>query len=338
MEFDTPDNCFSCAGLVGFEFSSDAVSLLRRGVNTFSVQMFDGALAWAVATIDGPQGSQEVVIFDAGASGDAEMRNTNLCELDFDIEGLPHSAEAIVNLGEECDDGNLAAGDGCSSSCRFEGCGNGFVDVGEECDDGNTSSGDGCSSVCAVEQCAFVICEESGDPCNDLRCRPESGLCELDPVADGSQCSDNTVCTLNDSCQAGVCIGGTQLECGGPTNVCEEQPICHEIRGCVFPPKSDGLACNDGSSCTAADQCLGGQCTGFVTTACFDAQVTPIDPTVPTTVGASTAFLHTGPDAVQKDVASRAIEPVRAAVVRGKITTRDGTALPGVTVTGVFVR
>jgi cysteine-rich repeat protein len=33
-------------------------------------------------------------------------------------------------------------------------CGNGTVDMGETCDDGNTASGDGCSSACATEQSA----------------------------------------------------------------------------------------------------------------------------------------------------------------------------------------
>jgi len=30
-------------------------------------------------------------------------------------------------------------------------CGNGFLEGGEECDDGNTASGDGCSSACRIE-------------------------------------------------------------------------------------------------------------------------------------------------------------------------------------------
>jgi len=33
-------------------------------------------------------------------------------------------------------------------------CGNGMVDTGEQCDDGNTASGDGCSSTCTTEQVA----------------------------------------------------------------------------------------------------------------------------------------------------------------------------------------
>jgi len=30
-------------------------------------------------------------------------------------------------------------------------CGNGVVDLGEQCDDGNRVNGDGCSSACRIE-------------------------------------------------------------------------------------------------------------------------------------------------------------------------------------------
>jgi cysteine-rich repeat protein len=54
---------------------------------------------------------------------------------------------------EECDDGNMVSGDGCSAACRREVCGNAVLDVGEECDDGNTVSADGCSATCTTEFC-----------------------------------------------------------------------------------------------------------------------------------------------------------------------------------------
>ena len=57
-----------------------------------------------------------------------------------------------MDPGEECDDNNLAAGDGCSAICTIEICGNGVMDPTEECDDGNATSHDGCSSGCLVEQ------------------------------------------------------------------------------------------------------------------------------------------------------------------------------------------
>ncbi|HXO86850.1 MAG TPA: hypothetical protein VN803_15110, partial [Gemmatimonadales bacterium] len=60
---------------------------------------------------------------------------------------------------------------------------------------------------------------------------------------------------------------------------------------------------------------------------------TAIDPTVPTTIATSTAFLYSGSNPIQTGVAPGTIEPVLAAVVRGKVLTGDGQPLPGVTVT-----
>lgn len=65
---------------------------------------------------------------------------------------------SVVEVGEECDDGNTADGDSCSATCRVTynapaiSCGNGVVDTGEQCDDGNTTNGDGCY-LCKRETC-----------------------------------------------------------------------------------------------------------------------------------------------------------------------------------------
>ncbi len=72
----------------------------------------------------------------------------------FVCEGPPICGNGAVALPEECDDGNTANGDGCSSTCTLEGpptCGDGLVWLGEECDDGNALGGDGCSAICEVE-------------------------------------------------------------------------------------------------------------------------------------------------------------------------------------------
>jgi cysteine-rich repeat protein len=37
-------------------------------------------------------------------------------------------------------------------------CGDGKIDAGEECDDGNVRSGDGCSFFCRIERCVCVLC------------------------------------------------------------------------------------------------------------------------------------------------------------------------------------
>lgn len=90
-----------------------------------------------------------------------------------------------LDMGEECDDGNAANGDGCSAGCTIEAaptCGNGSLDLvnDEECDDGNTTPGDGCSPTCQLElvgqACgntaieAAEVCDDgnttNGDACN----------------------------------------------------------------------------------------------------------------------------------------------------------------------------
>ncbi len=59
-----------------------------------------------------------------------------------------------TDIGEVCDEGDQAPGDGCSSDClSLETCGNGITDLvkSERCDDGNRVSHDGCTSGCGVE-------------------------------------------------------------------------------------------------------------------------------------------------------------------------------------------
>ncbi len=76
----------------------------------------------------------------------------------------PSCGDSAVDPGEECDDGNGALGDGCSSCTIDSGftcggspsacspiCGDGLVRGGEECDDHGLSNGDGCSALCLVE-------------------------------------------------------------------------------------------------------------------------------------------------------------------------------------------
>ncbi len=70
--------------------------------------------------------------------------------------------DTILAGNEQCDDGNVLDGDGCSGTCKLEGCGDGIVDpvqrdamgnlfANEQCDDGGFLDNDGCSSTCKLE-------------------------------------------------------------------------------------------------------------------------------------------------------------------------------------------
>lgn len=93
--------------------------------------------------------------------------------------------------GEQCDDGNLSAGDGCSPGCLKEVCGNGIIDtvkgVKEACDRGalNDNGGD-CTSACQLARCGDGYVKTRGAPplevCDDGNkkngdgCNPQCAL------------------------------------------------------------------------------------------------------------------------------------------------------------------
>lgn len=62
----------------------------------------------------------------------------------------PRCGDRVVDFGEQCDDGNDIADDGCDQ-CVAMNCGNSRIDEFEECDDGNILAGDGCSADCQQE-------------------------------------------------------------------------------------------------------------------------------------------------------------------------------------------
>ncbi|MCK4454104.1 DUF4215 domain-containing protein [Candidatus Parcubacteria bacterium] len=114
---------------------------------------------------------------------------------------LPICGNNVLDENEECDDGNLEDGDGCSSICEIEPepepepeepvCGNGVLEGDEECDDGNTDDNDGCSSICQIEEpepepeepvCGNGILEED-EKCDDGNTEDNDGcssVCQIE--------------------------------------------------------------------------------------------------------------------------------------------------------------
>lgn len=71
---------------------------------------------------------------------------------------IPACGNGRLDPGEQCDDNNLTADDGCSPTCRDEVCGDGVQQRDEACDDGNTFDGDACPSDCGF--CADDVLED----------------------------------------------------------------------------------------------------------------------------------------------------------------------------------
>ncbi|MCA9655013.1 MAG: DUF4215 domain-containing protein [Myxococcales bacterium] len=167
-----------------------------------------------------------IPMFPVPAEGDSggpvePMEVMSTCEL------LDHCGDGIVDPDEDCDDGDMTVGDGCSG-CRIDPlwtctgepsdcfqCGDGFLDPGEECDDGEQMdppmyANQGC------EQCTI----QPGWECYDMLpslCGPICGdgiwLHEGLSVGFAEGCDDGNLVD-DDGCNAS-CVVETDCECTG---------------------------------------------------------------------------------------------------------------------------
>jgi hypothetical protein len=83
-------------------------------------------------------------------------------------------------------------------------------EVAGDCDDSNNCNG---IETCNLADFTCHIgtpkdCSSLTDDCNTGVCNAATGECERDPVQDGVPCDDNSLCTVVDECQDGVCVGG----------------------------------------------------------------------------------------------------------------------------------
>ncbi|MBI4238837.1 MAG: DUF4215 domain-containing protein [Deltaproteobacteria bacterium] len=75
--------------------------------------------------------------------------------------------DGILQLSvESCDDGNTTDGDGCSSLCKGESCGDGIVQLGEACDDGNGDNNDACLNACVAAACGDNVTQTDVEECD----------------------------------------------------------------------------------------------------------------------------------------------------------------------------
>jgi cysteine-rich repeat protein len=122
-----------------------------------------------------------LVIFCTACSGDDSGGNGG-------GSNGPVCGNQIIEVGEECDDGNLIDGDACEADCRNPFCGNGIVDTDETCDDGNTEPHDGCTPQC-LSTCGDGYLDP-GEACDDGN-RLEGDDCRFDCAA--PRCGDGVV-------------------------------------------------------------------------------------------------------------------------------------------------
>ncbi|HPV04090.1 MAG TPA: hypothetical protein PLC24_05935 [Myxococcota bacterium] len=176
---------------------------------------------------------------------EGECQDPNPCSLTG--TGFCRNGECISNV-RDCDDNQPCTLDTC------DGAGNCIhPPISGFCDDGNHCTFD---EVCIGGDCIEgkkVDCNDS-NVCTLDECNPDYG-CVYTPT--GGSCSDGDVCTINDGCANGTCVG-TVRACED-YNVCTDNG-CNKTSGCFFTPNS--VECDDFNICTFDDICGAGECHG----------------------------------------------------------------------------
>ncbi|MFO0590399.1 MAG: hypothetical protein U0441_22845 [Polyangiaceae bacterium] len=229
-----------------------------------------------------------------------------------------------LSNGTSCDDGkfctiNDACQDGAcvgkeknicglnSSPCVAIVC---YEDT-QSCDSQPVNDGTECtpkdlcevSGTCQLGECVGEPKDCSFSPlaeCNSVGCDPATGQCTgvADPDKDDTSCVlTGDPCSVNKTCKAGVCQGGSPKDCSalnagctvgvcdGGTGICNPMaaPVgtsctdgieqCSvgacDVKGvCVASAAPNGGACNDHNACSQMDACQTGVCGGAPVAGC----------------------------------------------------------------------
>lgn len=156
-----------------------------------------------------------------------------------------------INNSASCDDGDpCTEGDVCDSGT----CAGAPI----ECDDGNVCNG---LETCVGGSCQAgtpLVCDDD-NVCTQDSCHPVSGC--VYTILTGA-CDDGLYCTFSESCQNGICTGGTVRTCDHLDSPCTIGVCDEDNNECISQSLPNGDPCDDGLMCTINDQCLGGACGG----------------------------------------------------------------------------
>lgn len=158
---------------------------------------------------------------DDGAKNECGMACGAIC-----APKTPLCGDGMVDVGEECDDGNVNRTDACVS-CKRARCGDGYVQAGvETCDPEQIGSSPySCDPQSCNQRDLYVVCEpsinmECGGATGDGLCG--YGYCSP-PCRDGTAAScPKAAPTDSPVCIAGACLLGctTAADCPGPGFTC----------------------------------------------------------------------------------------------------------------------
>ena len=137
----------------------------------------------------------------------------------------PYCGDGVVQGGEECDDGNLNDGDGCTNMCMVAVCGDGCWYKGvEECDDGNDDDTDACRNNCETARCGDGVIRAKFETCDDGNVSDQDACSS---TCQPTRCGDGIVQNPNGEGNGEACDGSVVPEPG-------VEKECHSCEICVW--------------------------------------------------------------------------------------------------------
>lgn len=169
--------------------------------------------------------------------------------IDNDCDGQTDEGLGFKTCGAgECANSVPACVNGQMQTCTPK------VASAEVCDNKDNN----CDGV--VDDNADVL-DIAGDQCHYKQCQ-SGGSLVLKSKTNGITCNDGNGCSLGDSCQGGICTGGTKADCSASADPCNDA-TCTSLGDttyqCGKSPKT--ASCNaDNNECTVGDACQSGVC------------------------------------------------------------------------------
>jgi uncharacterized repeat protein (TIGR01451 family) len=206
--------------------------------------------------------------FGACTAGTAlNCNDGNVCTTDSCTPATGCANTAASN-GTACTDGNACNG---AETCQAGTC---TPAAPLNCDDGNACTTDSCNPVSGCSHTYIAACQtctvnlncNDANPCTTDVCN--SGQCLNVAVADGTACSDGSLCNGIETCVAAACTPGTPLDCNDG-NVCTFD-TCNPATGCANVAAGNGVSCADGNVCNGNEICQLGVCTAPTPLSCDD--------------------------------------------------------------------
>ncbi len=109
--------------------------------------------------------------------------------------------------------------------------------------------------LCQIDPETVVSCDDPNpDDCVVFDCDAATGDCKGKSKVDDDSCDDQDVCTLGETCQAGLCAPADTVDCDDG-DLCTAD-ACDPEDGCQYAPSL--APCDDGDTCTVGDACTEG--------------------------------------------------------------------------------